>query len=74
MMVKWMELVSVIGVRMMDVLKGGWMVLGYGGKILMVSMIEYLGKWWWVYVMVYGNGLMLYVLVKGEEFILDVDI
>lgn len=73
MAVKRTEPASVTGVRTTDVPKGGRTASGYGGKIPTASMIEYLGVWRRVYVMVYGNGSTPYVLVKGETFILDID-
>ncbi len=73
MTVKWTEPASVTGVRTTDVPEGGRAAAGYGGRIPTASMIEDPGKWRRVYVMVYGNGSTPYVLVKGEEFILDVD-
>lgn len=73
MTVKYTEPASVTGVRTTDVPAGGQTVSGYGGKIPTAHMIEYLGTWRRVYVMVYGNGGTPYVLVKGEAFVLDAD-
>ena len=71
--VQYTEPASVTGVRVTDVPVSGQTVTGYGGKIPTAHMIEYLGVWRRVYVMVYSNSGTPYVLVKGERFVLDND-
>jgi hypothetical protein len=64
---------GVTDVSVTSVPVSGQTVTGYGGKIPTRHMIEYLGQWRRVYVMVYGNGGTPYVRVKGRNVVLDAD-
>jgi len=46
---------------------------GYGGKIPTRHMIRYAGRWRRVYAMLYSNSGTAYVVVNGEDHILDID-
>jgi hypothetical protein len=46
---------------------------GYGRKIPTCHRVHYDGYWRRVYVMQYGNSGSAYVLVRGQEFFLDLD-
>ena len=46
---------------------------GYGGKIPTSHMIRYAGRWRRVYVMIYSNSGTAYVIVNGENYIIDID-
>jgi hypothetical protein len=73
MSIEYTDPEGVTGVKVTEVPVSGHTVTGYGGKIPTAHMIEYLGVWRRVYVMVYGNGGTPYVLVKGANVVLDVD-
>lgn len=49
----------------------GRTVTGYGGKIPTRYMLKYAGRTRRVYAMAYGNSATLYIVVNGEDRILD---
>lgn len=49
----------------------GQTVTGYGGKIPTRYMVKYAGRWRRVYAMSYGNSASLYIVVGGQDALLD---
>jgi len=73
MTIKYTDPTLVSEYRRTSVPRGGQTATGYGSKIPTAYMLRYAGRWYRVYVMQYSNSGTAYILVKGEQLILDID-
>ena len=45
---------------------------GYGNKIPSIYMLKYQGRWYRIYIRIYSNSGMSYIVSKGTELIVDI--
>lgn len=53
--------------------RSGQTVSGYGGKTPTRYMVRYVNRWHRVYMMQFGNSGTPYIIVGGEDLVLDID-